>query len=146
MITNRDFYCLLVSIFTSLSCAISQSCAQIDNHELVIAVESSSSNAYFTEVSNKVNDVIDNNNSSVPDFEVNTDSEINMNMLMHMETTFSTSPNTINVLDNYNRQIDIEEPNIILSELRAKNSERFIVAQININAVESKFQSLVSLV
>ena len=69
-----------------------------------------------------------------------------MNVLRHMEPTCSTNQNSTNVLDNSNGQIDIEEPNIILSELKAKNAERLIIAQININAVENKFQCLVSLI
>ena len=47
-----------VSSLDVLSCATLQSCAQNENHDLVIAVESSSSsNVYFNEVSNEVNDV-----------------------------------------------------------------------------------------
>ena len=33
-----------------------------------------------------------------------------------------------------------------MSKLRAKNSERIIIAQININGIERKFQSLVSMI
>ena len=56
--------------------------------------------------------------------------------------TYLISPYTTNGMENFNGQIDIEGPNIILSKLKAKNSEKLVIAQININAVRSKFQSL----
>ena len=65
---------------------------------------------------------------------------------MNTQTTISTSPNITNILENSSASIYIEEPNITLIELKAKNSERPIIAQININGVENKFQSLVSLI
>ena len=125
----------------------SQSDTQIEKQNLVIEVESGGSEAEINEVSNKINNIICNNNSD-PAIECDVDSDININMnvLRHMESTCSTNLNSTNVLDNSNGQIDIEEPNIILSELKAKNAERLIIAQININAVENKFQSLVSLI
>ena len=122
----------------------SQSCANFGNNNLVIEVESTDSTVYSNEIAiNEVDGVIDNkiNGDSDLDLDFDVESDISMS-----ETTFPTSLNTTNVLENSNGQLDIEEPNIILNELKAKNSERLIIAQININAVERKFESLVSLI
>ena len=39
-----------------------------------------------------------------------------------------------------------EDPSIILSELKVKNGERLIIAQININALEHKFKHFMSMI
>ena len=97
-------------------CVASQSDTQIEEHNLVIEVESGGSEADFNEVSDKINNIICNDNSDPAiECDVASDININMNVLRHMEPTCSTNQNSTNVLDNFNGQIDIEEPNIILS-------------------------------
>ena len=137
----------IVSSPNVLSYTTSHSCAQIENHDLVNEVESSGSKVYFNEISNEINNFVDNNNNSDPDIEFNIEFNVDYNnVIRNTHTTISSSPNTTNVLENSSGQLYIEGPNITLSELKAKNSQRLIIVQININAVENKFQSLVSLI
>ena len=53
---------------------------------------------------------------------------------------------TSNALGNSSGILDTEDPNIFLNELKARNSERLVIAQININALEHKFESFVSMI
>ena len=91
-----------------------------------------------------VNDEINSNLSSGEDS--NLDTHINAQSFRDLENNIPGTLHTINVSGGSNEQSDTENPNIILNELRTKNSERLIIAQININAVEHKCESLVALV
>ena len=91
--------------------------------------------------------VNDENTSSLSNERVSDDdSHKSPDDFRNFENTIAANLNISNVSGNTNVQLDIEDPNIILNELKAKNSERLIIAQININALEHKFESLVSLI
>ncbi len=47
---------------------------------------------------------------------------------------------------NCNMDLREDDPNIVLSEIKAKNADRLVIAHININFLEKKFEPLVSLV
>ena len=91
-----------------------------------------------------VNDEINTNLSSVE--YSNLDTRISAHDLRVSDNIISGILHTINISGDSNGHSDKEDPKIILNELRAKNSERLIIAHININSVEHKFESLVSLV
>ena len=147
-----------------LSFYTSQYSMLFNYHDLVLGVENVDIEIEANgNTENTVNDdinVIDVIDSGLV-FDYNSDRNLNksLNLSMNLDTTFSASSNSSNILENItsvfsvtnesenrNGLIDIEDPNVVLSELKAKNSERLVIAQININAVERKFQSLVSLI
>ena len=76
----------------------------------------------------------------------NLDTHISVHDLRVSDNIISGISHTINISGDSNGHSDNEDPKIILNELRAKNSERLIIAHININSVEHKFESIVSLV
>ena len=51
-----------------------------------------------------------------------------------------------NISENMSKSKSLDEPMSILSELKEKNSERPIIAHLNINSVSSKFEPLASLI
>ena len=52
---------------------------------------------------------------------LDTTAVINMNVSMSDDASLPISSCTCNILDNSNEQIDVEETNFVLNELRAKN-------------------------
>ena len=147
-----------------LSFYTSQYSMLFNDHDLVLDVENVDIEIEANgNTENTVNDninVIDVIDSEFV-FDCNSDRNLttSLNLSMNLDTTFSASSNSSNILENItsvfsvtnesknrNGIIDIEDPNVVLSELKAKNSERLVIAQININAMERKFQSLVSLI
>ena len=65
---------------------------------------------------------------------------------MNLDINSTVSLNSFNVLKNFPGPMESEKPNVVLTELRANNSERLIIAQININGIDHNFHSLVSII
>ena len=74
------------------------------------------------------------------------DSDRDVNLSMNLDINYTVFLHSFNVLKDSPGQMESEKPNVVLSELRANNSERLIIAQININGIDHKFQSLVSII
>ena len=134
-----------------LSFYTSQYSMLFNDHDLVLDVENVDIEIEANgNTENTVNDdinIIDVIDSELV-FDSNSDRNLTMNLSMNLDTTFSASSNSSDILENItsvfsitnesenrNGLIDIEDPNVVMSELKAKNSERLEIAQININAV-----------
>ena len=91
-----------------------------------------------------INDEINSNLSSEEDSNLAT--HVNAQSFRDLENNIPGTLQTINVSGGSNEQSHTADAQIILNELRTKNSERLIIAQININAVEHTFESLRGLV
>ena len=61
-------------------------------------------------------------------------------------TNSSSTEKYFGIYDTYNQIGNKSDPRLVLSELRSKNLDRPIIASININFLENKFQPLVSLI
>ena len=108
----------------------SQSCTQLEKHDLILEVESEDIELEFTENLNlNAGDVIDNNGNSDSDLDLDSDRDVNLNM--NLDTTSNTFSNSSNILETSPGQMESEDPIIVLNKLRGKNSERLIIAHIN---------------
>ena len=98
-----------------------------------VFVESEDKELEFTEILNvNAGDVIDNNSSNESGLHLHSDRDVNLsihlsvNLSINLDTTSTVSSNSSNVLENSPGQINSENPNVVLNELRANNSERLI--------------------
>ena len=107
-----------------------QSCANFSSHNL------DSENLDIGEISMNEGAVVtaENDSNLSNDVYTNIDPGISADDSMDSENRDSAIINTSNVLGNSSGQLDTEDHNIILNELKAKNSERLImVLSINLN-------------
>ena len=76
------------------------------------------------------------------DVSVDSDSSVESDPLLNNGNIYRT----LNASMHNEINVDVNTPDIILSKLRINNADRIIIAHININFLENKFEPLVSLV
>ena len=96
-----------------------------------VFVESEDMEFEFTEINLDAGGVIDNNGCSESGLSLDSDRRgggrgVNLSINLYINSTVSL--NSSNDLKNSPGQMESEKPNVVLSELRANNSERLIIA------------------
>ena len=131
------------NLFQALHSKDSQSCAKYSSHDLDSVITDTGGSSPSDETSIQEREFVNVENSS------NLNEDISENDFRDYNNGPSENLHTSNVLGTSSGKLDTEDtedPNIILNELKAKNSERLIIAQININALEHKFEAFVSMI
>ena len=94
-------------------------------------VESEDIEPKFTKILNlNVGDVIDTNGNNASATDLDLDYDRGVNLSVNLDSTSTVSLNFSAVQGNSPEQMESEDPNVVLNELRAKNLDRLIIAQI----------------